>query len=83
MLIESFKAMAVDKGKQLAIIAGRLANIACVAPLVGGLSVYLSHPHADFLSGRFLDGRWDIEDVVARKEEIVKNDWLKIAIGGY
>jgi len=53
------------------------------APLSGGLSVYLSHPHADFLSGRFLDGRWDIEEVVARKEEIVQNDWLKIQIAGY
>ncbi|KIM21834.1 hypothetical protein M408DRAFT_333213 [Serendipita vermifera MAFF 305830] len=53
------------------------------APLVAGVSVYLSHPKADFLSGRFLDARWDIEEVVARKEEIVKNDLLKIQIAGY
>ncbi|CAG7854657.1 SubName: Full=Related to peroxisomal short-chain alcohol dehydrogenase {ECO:0000313/EMBL:CCA70502.1} [Serendipita indica DSM 11827] len=53
------------------------------ASLVGGVSVYLSHPHADFLSGRFLDSRWDIDQVVERKEEIVQNDLLKLMIAGY
>lgn len=55
----------------------------CLAPLSAGLSVWLCHPHADFLSGRSLDARWDKEQVVERKEEIVKNDWLKLRIGGY
>jgi hypothetical protein len=54
-----------------------------LATLIGGLSVYLCSPVADFLSGRFLDARWDIEQVVERKEEIVKNDWLKLQIAGY
>jgi hypothetical protein len=53
------------------------------APLSGGLSVWLSHPQGDFLSGRFFDSRWDIQQVVERKDEIVKDDWLKLRIGGY
>lgn len=60
-----------------------LVDISSVASLVGGVSVYLSHPHADFLSGRFLDSRWDIDQVVERKEEIVQNDLLKLMIAGY
>ncbi|PVF94809.1 NAD(P)-binding protein [Serendipita vermifera] len=51
--------------------------------LVAAVCVWLCSPQADFLSGRFLDARWDMEQVVARKEEITKGDWLKLAIGGY
>ncbi|KIM22563.1 hypothetical protein M408DRAFT_78899 [Serendipita vermifera MAFF 305830] len=51
--------------------------------LSGGVCVYLSHPHAEFLSGRFLDARWDMDEVVAKKEEIVSGDLLKLRIGGY
>lgn len=51
--------------------------------LSAALSVWLSSPQADFLSGRYLDARWDMEQVVARKDEIVKGDWLKLALAGY
>lgn len=54
-----------------------------LAPLVGGVCVYLSHSHADFLSGRFYDARWDMDEVVAKKEEILSGDLLKLRIGGY
>ncbi|KIM22556.1 hypothetical protein M408DRAFT_332866 [Serendipita vermifera MAFF 305830] len=51
--------------------------------LSGCVCVYLSHPHAEFLSGRFLDARWDMDEVMAKKEEIVSGDLLKLRIGGY
>ncbi|PVF94810.1 hypothetical protein CPB86DRAFT_876131 [Serendipita vermifera] len=51
--------------------------------LSGALSVWLSSSQADFLSGRVVDARWDMEEVVAQKEEIVKGDWLKISLSGY
>ncbi|PVF94817.1 NAD(P)-binding protein [Serendipita vermifera] len=53
------------------------------APLSGALSVWLSSPQADFLSGRVVDARWDMEQVVAQKEEIVKRNWLKVSVSGY
>jgi hypothetical protein len=54
-----------------------------VATLSAAVSVWLCSPQADFLSGRFLDARWDMEQVVARKQEILQRDWLKLAIAGY
>ncbi|KAG8803563.1 hypothetical protein FRC18_007287 [Serendipita sp. 400] len=67
MFIEAFRSMALDK-----------------ASLVAGLSVFLAaSSDADALSGRFLDARWDIEEVLAKKEEIVSKDLLKLRIDGY
>ncbi|CAJ2501321.1 Uu.00g041740.m01.CDS01 [Anthostomella pinea] len=39
--------------------------------LPGGVAVWLSHPHARFLSGRVVAAVWDVDDLVARKDEIV------------
>ncbi|KAG8829792.1 hypothetical protein FRC17_006027 [Serendipita sp. 399] len=67
MLVEAFRSLSLDK-----------------ASLVAGLSVFLSaSPDADALSGRFLDSRWDIEEVLAKKGEIVSKDLLKLRIDGY
>jgi len=38
--------------------------------LIGGLSVWLSGERAKFLSGRVVMANWDIEELMARKDEI-------------
>lgn len=53
------------------------------AALTGGLTVYLSHPHADFLSGRFISAHWDVDQIQARKDEIITQNLLKIQIDGW
>ncbi|CAG5150632.1 uncharacterized protein ALTATR162_LOCUS2725 [Alternaria atra] len=50
--------------------------------LVGGTAVWLCQEKAKFLSGRFIAANWDVEDLLARKEEIVKDDMLKLTLKG-
>lgn len=52
------------------------------AELVGGTAVWLCHKKADFLSGRWIAVNWDVEDLVARREEIVREDLLKLSLRG-
>jgi hypothetical protein len=65
------------------LICGTLISLLDIATLSGALAVWLSSPQADFLSGRLIDARWDMEQVVAQKEEIIKGNWLKISVSGY
>ncbi|KAF9691167.1 hypothetical protein EKO04_010906 [Ascochyta lentis] len=51
--------------------------------LVGGIGVWLAGwegPDRRFLSGRFVDANWDVEDLVARREEILQKDLLKMTL---
>ncbi|GAW21831.1 hypothetical protein ANO14919_113560 [Xylariales sp. No.14919] len=50
--------------------------------LVGGVAVWLSHPHAHFLSGRVIASQWDVDDLVARKAEIQGGSDLTIDLLG-
>jgi NAD(P)-dependent dehydrogenase (short-subunit alcohol dehydrogenase family) len=50
--------------------------------LVGGLSVWLSHPHARFLSGRFVASQWSVDELLARKDEIMGGRQLKVTVVG-
>ncbi|KAI1341454.1 NAD(P)-binding protein [Xylariaceae sp. FL0016] len=50
--------------------------------LVGGMAVWLSHPHAMFLSGRFVAGSWDVEELLARKERILSSKDLTLELLG-
>ncbi|KAK9238487.1 hypothetical protein V1525DRAFT_111220 [Lipomyces kononenkoae] len=50
--------------------------------LVGGLAVWLSHPHALFLNGRVVVNTWDVDELVARKEEILRGKNLTIGLFG-
>ncbi|KAI4698110.1 uncharacterized protein J4E84_001244 [Alternaria hordeiaustralica] len=50
--------------------------------LVGGTAVWLCQKKAKFLSGRFIAANWDVEDLLSRKEEIVKDDLLKLTLKG-
>lgn len=46
--------------------------------LCGGFCVWLTKEKREWLSGRYLDARWDIETLVGKKEEILSKDLLKL-----
>ncbi|KAJ4293498.1 hypothetical protein N0V90_008781 [Kalmusia sp. IMI 367209] len=53
--------------------------------LVGGLATWLAAWEGEdrsFLSGRYVSANWDVDDLVKRKEEIVKEGLLKISLVG-
>ncbi|KAF2973417.1 hypothetical protein GQX73_g160 [Xylaria multiplex] len=50
--------------------------------LVGGLAVWLSHPHAHFLSGKVIASQWDVDDLLARKLEIQGGNDLTVDLVG-
>jgi NAD(P)-dependent dehydrogenase (short-subunit alcohol dehydrogenase family) len=52
------------------------------AELVGGTVVWLCQEKAKFMSGRFIAANWSVDDLVERKEEIMKDDLLKLRLGG-
>lgn len=48
--------------------------------LSGAACVYLASSRADFLRGRYVDSKWDVEELEARKEEILEKDLLKMQL---
>jgi NAD(P)-dependent dehydrogenase (short-subunit alcohol dehydrogenase family) len=50
--------------------------------LSGHFAVWLASPEAEFLKGRFVWANWDVDELIERKEEIVKENLLKIGIVG-
>ena len=51
--------------------------------LPAGFAVWLATPRADFTNGRFLWAHWDVEELEAAKEQIVKNNDLVLQLQGY
>lgn len=54
-------------------------NVALTANFI----LWLASPEADFMKGRFAWVNWDIEELKARKEEILEKDLLKYTLGGF
>jgi NAD(P)-dependent dehydrogenase (short-subunit alcohol dehydrogenase family) len=50
--------------------------------LSGGLGVWLTTEEAKFLNGRYVSANWDVDELVARREEIVNGGKLLIDIVG-
>ena len=56
--------------------------------LVGGVAVWLAAQAAQgqaktsWLSGRFINANWDVEELVGRREEIEAKGLLKINLAG-
>ncbi|KAF9527529.1 hypothetical protein CPB83DRAFT_907537 [Crepidotus variabilis] len=48
--------------------------------LVGAFSVWLTSIKKPWLSGRYLDARWDTEELTRRKDEILEKDLLKFRL---
>ncbi|KAK7192822.1 hypothetical protein PSPO01_01530 [Paraphaeosphaeria sporulosa] len=52
------------------------------AELIGGTAVWLFHEKTKFLSGRWIATNWDVEDLFARREEILSSEqWALGRIG--
>jgi hypothetical protein len=47
--------------------------------LTAAMTLYLQKPEADFLRGGFVSVNWDVEEMEAHKEEIVKGKLLNLA----
>lgn len=45
--------------------------------------LWATTPEADFLKGRFAWVNWDIDELKARKSEILEKDLLKYTLGGF
>lgn len=56
--------------------SGREVIAEDTSALAGGVTVYLSTPDAAYLSGRFVSVNWDMQELEAKKEEIIKNALL-------
>jgi len=59
-----------------------LANLGLKVELAAGTAVYLASPQAKFLSGRYMSSNWDVDELEARKDEVIKKDLLKIDLKG-
>jgi hypothetical protein len=46
----------------------------------GHFCVWITSPEAEFLGGRYVWAAWDVGDLVERKEEILKNDFLTFGL---
>ncbi|KAL7940879.1 NAD(P)-binding protein [Trichoderma barbatum] len=67
----------VPNGVQFGMLAG--ANVDTPG-LSSGVSLYLTTPGAEFLRGRFISANWTIDDLEAKKDEIVKQNLLTTCI---
>lgn len=50
--------------------------------LVGGMSVWFASGDKAFLSGRTISSNWDVDELEAKKEEIVDGDLLTLCYRG-
>jgi len=50
--------------------------------LAGGYTVWLTTPEADFLKGRYSSATWDLDEVIAKKDEILKDNLLTTGFTG-
>jgi hypothetical protein len=50
--------------------------------LVGGLGVWLATEKAAFLNGKYIESNWSVDDLMARKGEIVSEGKLSIVLKG-
>lgn len=50
--------------------------------LSGHFCLWLVSPEADFLKGKFVWVNWDVDELKARKDEILSTDLLDTKLGG-
>jgi len=48
--------------------------------LSGGFTAWLLTPEADFLRGRYASATWDVDELVAKKQDILDKDLLKCRV---
>ena len=45
--------------------------------------LWLASPEAAFLRGRFVWSNWDVDELMAMKNEIKEKNWMVTAIAGW
>jgi hypothetical protein len=50
--------------------------------LGGGICVWLTKERREWLNGRWIDARWDVDELQRRRNDIVEKDWLKFRMTG-
>ena len=60
----------------------KIKSFICTAELAGAVAVYLTTERAKYLNGRYASVNWDIEELEARKDEIVSKGLLKEGLKG-
>ena len=65
-----------------------MVNIACLQVFVlvslpADFVVWAASPEAEFLKGRYVWVNWDIEELKARKEELVEKNLLTMGLRGW
>lgn len=53
------------------------------ADLAANFMLWLTSPEAEFMKGRFAWVNWDIDELKAKKDEILEKDLLKYTLGGF
>ncbi|KAF2099735.1 NAD(P)-binding protein [Rhizodiscina lignyota] len=71
-------AFAIQPGTVMTVLTNRTTVAIDDIGLGGGLCVWLSKEKREWLSGRYIDARWDLEELTRRKDDIVTKDLLKL-----
>ena len=58
-----------------------LAILIDTAEMGADFMVYLTQERREWLSGRYVSVGWDMEEFLAKKDEIIKRDLLKFRMG--
>lgn len=53
-----------------------------IVELAAGTAVYLASPQARFLSGRYMSSNWDVNELEAKKDEIIEKNLLRMDLTG-
>lgn len=79
-------AIALDPGVVLTDMHSEMTafrNFAKDTPaLVGSVGIWLTSDKAKFMNGRYMSINWDVEELVARQEEIVSGNLLALTLSG-
>lgn len=57
-----------------------LVELSTSPDMAGGFLVWLTSERREWLSSRYLDARWDVQELLKRKEEVLSKDLLKIRL---
>ncbi|KAL7930794.1 hypothetical protein V8C35DRAFT_312208 [Trichoderma chlorosporum] len=72
-------AVATDMGHRAGVIESLTVT---EASLTGDFTAWLASDEASFLDGRFVWVNWDVDELLARKQEILDNNMYKTALAG-
>ncbi|EHK24038.1 uncharacterized protein TRIVIDRAFT_46068 [Trichoderma virens Gv29-8] len=72
-------AVATDMGHRAGVIESLTVT---EASLTGDFTAWLGSEEASFLDGRFVWVNWDVDELLARKQEILDNNMYKTALAG-